>query len=89
MTTEQAHSNLKNVLLNGRILLNGLPLTANEISALLQGEQMLFEKAMKLDKASELVAKREIPTKLPPIEKFPEGAENIVKFPVAGQEKKG
>lgn len=47
--TEQAHNNLKNLLLNGRILINGLPLTANELSMTLQGEQMLFEKASKLD----------------------------------------
>jgi len=47
--TEQVHGNLKNVLLNGRILLNGMSLTANEISGLLQGEQMLFEKASQFD----------------------------------------
>ena len=56
--TEQAHNNLRNVLLNGRILINGLPLTANEVSGIIQGEQMLFEKATKLDTASELVAKQ-------------------------------
>ena len=49
---QQAHQNLKNVLLNGRILINGLPLTANEISGVLRGEQMLFEKAVQLDKTS-------------------------------------
>lgn len=61
MTTEQAHNNLKHVLFNGRILINGLPPTANEMAALIQGEQMLFEKAMQLDKTSELAAKQEIP----------------------------
>ena len=50
--TEQAHQNLKNVLLNGRILVSGVPLTANEISGVLQGEQMLYEKATQLDKTS-------------------------------------
>ena len=48
--TEQAHKDLKTVLLNGRILLNGMPLTANEITGLIRGEQLLFEKAIKLDK---------------------------------------
>lgn len=50
ITTEQAHGNLRNLLINGRILLNGLSLTFNEQSALLQSEQMLFEKATQLDK---------------------------------------
>lgn len=54
--TERVHQDLKGVLLNGRILLNGMPLTANEISGLLQGEQMLYEKATQLDKASQLAA---------------------------------
>ena len=63
ITTEQAHSNLKNLLLNGRVLVNGLPLTANELSAVIMGEQMLFEKAMQLDKTSALVAKQRVPTK--------------------------
>ena len=53
-TTEQAHQNLRNVLLTGRVMLNGLPLTANELSGLIQGEQMLFEKASQFDKAAAL-----------------------------------
>lgn len=64
-TTEQVHNNLKNLLLNGRIMVNGLPLTANEIVAVIQGEQMLYEKAIQLDKATELVAKQSPPTELP------------------------
>lgn len=56
--TAQAHNNLKNVLLNGRILINGLPLTANELSGVLQGEQLLFEKASKLDAANALAIKQ-------------------------------
>ena len=59
--TEQAHQNLRNVLLNGRILLNGLPLTGNEVSGIIQGEQMLFEKASKSDAAQALVAKQNKP----------------------------
>jgi len=55
--TEQAHQNLKKLLLDGRILLNGMPLTANEISSLLQGEQMLYEKATNLDKTQQLATK--------------------------------
>lgn len=47
--TEQAHQNLRSLLLNGRVLLNGSPLTANELSGLLQGEQLLYEKATKFD----------------------------------------
>jgi len=54
--TEQIHQQLKNVLLSGRILVNGLPLTANELSGILQGEQILFEKATQFDKAQALVA---------------------------------
>ena len=58
-TTEQVHNNLKGLLLNGRILVNGGSLTANEIVAVIQGEQMLFEKAMKLDQATALAAKKQ------------------------------
>lgn len=54
--TEQAHRGLNQVLLTGRILLNGMPLTANEISGLIRGEQMLYEKAVQLDKANQLAA---------------------------------
>lgn len=49
ISTVKAHENLKNILLHGRILINGLPLTANELSATFQGEQMLFEKASQFD----------------------------------------
>ena len=48
---EAAHQNLQNVLLNGRILINGLPLTGNELGGVVRGEQLLYEKAVKLDKA--------------------------------------
>lgn len=57
----QAHQNLKNVLLNGRTLINGLPLTAIEQSGLIQGEQMLFEKATQLAASKE--AEKENPKK--------------------------
>lgn len=60
---EQAHRNLKNILLNGRILIDGLPLTANELSITLQGEQMLFEKASKLD--TEQQGAKSNPEKMP------------------------
>lgn len=56
--TEQAHQSLKNILLNGRVLINGLPLTANELGATLQAEQMMYEKATQLDKANALVASK-------------------------------
>lgn len=59
--TVQAHNSLRNVLLNGRILINGLPPTASEISNIIQGEQMLFEKAMKFDKATEIAASTKKP----------------------------
>ena len=59
VTTEQAHQNLRNLLLNGRILINGLPLTFNEVGALTQCEQMLFEKATKLDAATALAAQKQ------------------------------
>lgn len=51
--TEQAHDNLKSILLDGRILLNGNPLTGNEITSVIRGEQMLFEKASKFDQQKE------------------------------------
>lgn len=54
--TAQAHQDLRNILLNGRVLINGLPLTGNELGVVIQGEQMLFEKASKLDRANALVA---------------------------------
>jgi hypothetical protein len=54
--TEQAHRSLNGLLLNGRILVNGLPLTAQELSNVLQQEQLLFEKAAQFDKAQALVA---------------------------------
>ena len=57
-TTEQVHNNLKGLLLNGRIQVNGSSLTANELGAVIQGEQMLFERAMKFDQATALVAKK-------------------------------
>ena len=52
--TEQAHQNLRNLLHNGRLLINGMPLTGTELSGLIQMEQMLYEKATRLDKAAEL-----------------------------------
>lgn len=58
ITTEQAHNNLQGLLLNGRILINGLPLSGNELGAIVQGEQMLFEKAMKFDAATALAAQK-------------------------------
>lgn len=48
---EQAHQSLKRLLLNGRILFNGLPLTANETLGMIQSEQMLYEKALQFDAA--------------------------------------
>ena len=57
--TQQAHQNLKNVLLNGRTLINGMPLTATELSGLIQGEQMLFEKASRLDEQNTAAKKQE------------------------------
>ena len=54
--TEQAHNDLRNILLNGRILINGMPLTGNELGVIIQGEQMLYGKATQLDKANALVA---------------------------------
>lgn len=71
--TEQAHANLKNVLLNGRILINGMPLTANELSSTLQGEQMLFAKATQLDKATALAATEK--------KQDPKNPKRPVKFP--------
>ena len=60
--TEVAHRDLQNILLNGRILINGLPLTGNELGVIVQGEQMLYGKATQLD-AEKLAAKAEKPKK--------------------------
>ncbi len=59
--TEQAHQNLRNILLNGRILINGLSLTGTELSNIILGEQGLYEKATLLDKAQEQAAKKNTP----------------------------
>lgn len=59
--TEQAHQNLRNILLNGRILINGLPLTGTEMGGIVRGEQMLYEKATQLDKANQLAADKKKP----------------------------
>lgn len=61
--TEQAHRDMKNVLLAGRILINGMPLTGNELGILIQEEQMLYQKASQFDAASELAAKQAKPPK--------------------------
>lgn len=61
--TEQAHNNLKNLLLSGRILLNGIPLTAVEATTIIQGEQMLFEKASKFDQTQQAGKAAKIPEK--------------------------
>ena len=63
--TEQAHKDLRNLLLNGRILINGMPLTGNELGVIIQEEQMLYQKASQLDAANELVAKQKEPKKGP------------------------
>ena len=57
--TEQAHKDLRNVLLNGRILINGMPLTGNELGVIIQEEQLLYGKATTLDKAEQLAASKE------------------------------
>lgn len=66
--TQQAHEDLRKILLSGRILVNGLPLTGNELGVIIQGEQMLYEKASKLDATQELAAKVKEP-KVPPKKK--------------------
>ena len=60
--TDVAHADLNNVLLNGRILINGLPLTANELAVIVRGEQILYGKATQFDKNQE-AAKAEKPKK--------------------------
>lgn len=61
--TEAAHQDLRNVLLNGRILINGMPLTGNELGIIIQGEQTLYAKASQLDKANALIAEQKKPKK--------------------------
>ena len=73
MTLEQAHQNLKNVLLNGRVLINGMPLTANELSGLLQGEQLLYEKAVEAERHNQAAKDAPITPKTP--EKTPKKKE--------------
>jgi len=69
--TVAAHEDLRKLLLSGRILINGLPLTGNELGRIVQGEQMLFEKATRLDKASALAAAQRV-------EKNPKKKPNII-----------
>ena len=45
MTPEQAKHNLLGILTNGRIILNGLPLTGNELGGLQQSVLLLYEGA--------------------------------------------
>ena len=63
--TEQAHKDLRNILLNGRLLINGMPLTGNELGIVIQGEQMLYEKASQLDAAKELTGQKKVESKNP------------------------
>jgi hypothetical protein len=77
--TEVAHRDLRSILLSGRILLNEMPLTGNELGAIVQGEQMLYEKASRLD-AQAVAAKDSIGPK------DPEQKPNVV--PLKQQEKK-
>ena len=71
--TETTHRDLQNVLLNGRILINGMPLTGNELGVIIQGEQMLYGKATQLDKANALVASKKA-------EKNPKTKPNVIPF---------
>lgn len=50
---EQVHHNLRHLLLNGRILLNGNPLTCTELSELLRDEQLLFNLAMEAQESKQ------------------------------------
>ena len=56
---KQAHQNLQHVLLNGRITLNGAPLTGNEIGQLVREEKLLYERAeiLETNKAAKLKEK--------------------------------
>ena len=68
--TDVAHRDLQNVLLNGRVLINGLPLTGNELGSIIQGEQVLYEKASMLDKANQLAADKKKPPQEPNVVPF-------------------
>ena len=57
---EVAHRDLQKILLDGRILINGLPLTGNELGVIVRGEQLLYGKATQLD-TEKLAAKAEKP----------------------------
>ena len=47
----EAHQNLRHLLFNGRIILNGAPLTTNELSQLIQAEQLLYNGVIELEKS--------------------------------------
>ena len=64
-STEQAHKNLRNVLLRGRILINGLPPTGLELDQLISQEQMLYAKASAFDKAQEVASAKKNEDKIP------------------------
>lgn len=77
--TDAAHRDLQNILLNGRILIDGLSLTGTELGSVIQGERMLYAKATQLDKASALAATKKA-------EKNPEKKPNVI--PLKQPEKK-
>ncbi len=56
---KQAHQNLQHLLLNGRITLNGLPLTANELTGLFGSLKSLYGRAaiLETNKAAKLKEK--------------------------------
>ncbi len=62
---QQAHQNLRNLLFNGRILLNGQPPTLVEMDGILRGEQLLFEMASKLQATEKLAAEKKAPKDAP------------------------
>jgi len=65
--TQQAHDSMRKIILEGRILLNGMPLTGTELGLVIQQEQMLFAKAAAYDKitASENAKKEKKESKEP------------------------
>ena len=65
--TEAAHQGLRNILFNGRILINGMPPTGNELGEIIQGEQMLYDKATQLDKTNAAKKAEKTPKKNPNI----------------------
>jgi len=66
ITPQQAHANLTKVLINGRITLDGKPLSLLELDSLMQSVKLLHDSAMEFEESRK--AKKDAPSKIIPAE---------------------